>query len=625
MRRLVVIVLLLLSAAGEGWGTSYYVSQLGTVSADVNNATGPCNDHRKTMTAEAHNAFGNVFSPGDIVYLCNDGGTIESVQVKSSGTAGNPIIYTVAPGQTSVTLKPSTDHPPFLVDKQSYVSLIGNVNVDGSSVNSYPSVGIRDSSYITIDGVTVRDSKNHPSIGIDLDAPASDSVGVLVTNCSVKNGASTNGHGIFAAAYHKTFGMDNLTITDCVVDNVAGAGIRVSGRLTNSLISNNTVSNAAIGSSDWGIYASGWRTTVSGTGNPWSPLDGANRASYVVSDNTPVVGFAGPTYFWFSRKDDIDISPGQFFFDNTTTPNRLYVNYGGADPNTHFTFIVYAWADNVTIEHNTVSNTRNPTGGDGHGIGLEVAARNSVVRYNKSYSNGDFGQGSGFASWGNRDNKFVYNVSYGNLNSGINIGSCDNVSVENNTTYNNSSADVGFAQIEFISWGTGTARNNVGYNGFGRGLLVGGYMTVTHDHNLMFGNPAGNWAGTATKGATDIELDPQMVDPAGYDFRLKSSSPLIGAGINVGLTTDFAGMAVKIPPSIGAFESTFSTGEVPTPPPSSGSGGGGCLSISRVPDGGADASPAVSLVLLFLPAAACGWKRLIRYGSSSLHPAITGK
>ena len=38
------------------------------------------------------------------------------------------------------------------------------------------------------------------------------------------------------------------------------------------------------------------------------------------------------------------------------------------------------------------------------------------------------------------------------------------------------------------------------------------------------------------------------------DFHLQPTSPARRAGINVGLTTDFAGMPVKNPPSMGAYE-----------------------------------------------------------------------
>jgi hypothetical protein len=52
----------------------------------------------------------------------------------------------------------------------------------------------------------------------------------------------------------------------------------------------------------------------------------------------------------------------------------------------------------------------------------------------------------------------------------------------------------------------------------------------------------------------------------------------------------------------------FASTAAPPPPPSSG-GGGGCLSITPSAGTTADASSVLSLLILFLPAAVCGWKR----------------
>jgi hypothetical protein len=50
----------------------------------------------------------------------------------------------------------------------------------------------------------------------------------------------------------------------------------------------------------------------------------------------------------------------------------------------------------------------------------------------------------------------------------------------------------------------------------------------------------------------------------------------------------------------------------PPPPPSGGGGGGGCLFVIRPPHDRVDASSAVSLVFLFLPAAVYGLRRIVR-------------
>ena len=52
-----------------------------------------------------------------------------------------------------------------------------------------------------------------------------------------------------------------------------------------------------------------------------------------------------------------------------------------------------------------------------------------------------------------------------------------------------------------------------------------------------------------------------------HDDRPTRASPLIGRGVNVGLTVDFDGKPVPSTPTIGAFEPGRGTGTGTTPPP----------------------------------------------------------
>jgi hypothetical protein len=61
--------------------------------------------------------------------------------------------------------------------------------------------------------------------------------------------------------------------------------------------------------------------------------------------------------------------------------------------------------------------------------------------------------------------------------------------------------------------------------------------------------------------------DALIVNPlfvsAGSDFHLQAGSPAIHAGINVGLSTDYDGSAWYNPPSIGAYEYTSKSAQIP--------------------------------------------------------------
>ena len=48
--------------------------------------------------------------------------------------------------------------------------------------------------------------------------------------------------------------------------------------------------------------------------------------------------------------------------------------------------------------------------------------------------------------------------------------------------------------------------------------------------------------------------DPLMTDPANGDFTLQVTSPCINAGVDVGLTEDYAGNPIVGLPDIGAYE-----------------------------------------------------------------------
>jgi hypothetical protein len=198
-------------------------------------------------------------------------------------------------------------------------------------------------------------------------------------------------------------------------------------------------------------------------------------------------------------------------------------------------------------------NTKNPQGGDGHGIGFEAGAKDNVALFNVSHDNGEKGNGSGFVSWGNVNSTFYYNVAYNNTTSGINAGGVNTIAYNNTCYHNYVNGSGNYGEISFTNGATGVAGNNIMYGGASFGLLVDAYSSAIADHNLAFGNALGDWAGFATKGPTDIQADPRIIS-APSDFRLQYGSPAKWAGANVGLTGDFLGNSVHTPPSMGAYE-----------------------------------------------------------------------
>jgi hypothetical protein len=94
-------------------------------------------------------------------------------------------------------------------------------------------------------------------------------------------------------------------------------------------------------------------------------------------------------------------------------------------------------------------------------------------------------------------------------------------------------------------------RNNIFYSDGSRELEIENGQSasnVTLSNNVFY--KAASNMGTGTNSITS---NPLFVSVAQKDFHLLSSSPAIGAGIDVGLSADFEGNAYSNPPNIGCY------------------------------------------------------------------------
>lgn len=155
-------------------------------------------------------------------------------------------------------------------------------------------------------------------------------------------------------------------------------------------------------------------------------------------------------------------------------------------------------------------------------------------------------------SWANGDNALhVHGVS-------------DNNSFFNNTFVNLNPYGTGSDQgsdVVQLDGGAGTAtpnvlRNNAIVGNANKCMDVDGSSAyVTESHNLIFGCPTLVEGFTQTSG---LNVDPQFVggkfNPMEIQLRPRVGSPLIGAGVNVGIgINDFDGNQFELTPTIGAF------------------------------------------------------------------------
>ncbi|HEX9006361.1 MAG TPA: right-handed parallel beta-helix repeat-containing protein, partial [Bacteroidota bacterium] len=141
-------------------------------------------------------------------------------------------------------------------------------------------------------------------------------------------------------------------------------------------------------------------------------------------------------------------------------------------------------------------------------------------------------------------------------------------SVKNNIVYNTGLAAGRFTQnVGICIWqGTtyDTVFNNAIYNSGANPVVYEQQLWTTNtpisvsSFNTMSGGSYGNVI------AGNIGSNPLLAS----DNTLQSSSPCIKAGVNVGLTVDYAGVPVTSPPDVGARQS--GTAPPPPPPPATG-------------------------------------------------------
>jgi len=125
-------------------------------------AIGPASNAANCMTFAVHNA--ETFSPGDIIYLSDQGGNFEEILVPpSSGSNGSPITYIKETGETPVISGSDTEATP--------------------SYERSECVDIDSKSYITIDGIEFRYSGGVGVVDGEGCRLSNASKGIVIQNC----------------------------------------------------------------------------------------------------------------------------------------------------------------------------------------------------------------------------------------------------------------------------------------------------------------------------------------------------------------------------------------------------------------------------------------------------------
>ncbi|MGD0733332.1 MAG: right-handed parallel beta-helix repeat-containing protein [Terracidiphilus sp.] len=343
-----------------------------------------------------------------------------------------------------------------------------------------------------------------------------------------------------------------------------------------------------------------FRSSTRGAAVLMQPPTGATNLEianthYIIFDGFEVTGIAAPGY----TGDGIEF----YHSDHIMILNNIVHDVGGAGLGGIF-------ADYFTVQGNIVYNTAGYVGGAYATSGIDfyepvavdlAPGFHNIVSNNISYHNSELNNGSAshteghgimcddFTSSQGASNQFtggvnvVYtpqtlienNLVFGNGGVGINLFSTDDVTVMNNTAFNDGKdpliTSYNFGEISVLDGGQNTVVNNIGYAD--TGARPGGINYALYDtndpaamsnvwaNNLSFdGTPGQPSVGGSSSPITAangniLGTDPLFNSGVAGDFSLAAGSPAIGAGTAAygAPTHDLGGNPQTSPPVIGAY------------------------------------------------------------------------
>jgi hypothetical protein len=216
--------------------------------------------------------------------------------------------------------------------------------------------------------------------------------------------------------------------------------------------------------------------------------------------------------------------------------------------------VVYIFASNgsVVVDGFTISRGYISSG---HGAGVYIAYTEALIQNcivcNNTGIAGSLSAGGICVDAGGKATfrNCVISKNYGNWVSGLNARGVSTTILENCTVVSNWGDQAGAVQPDNSSARLGGTNCIVYYNTGSGGNIAGG-----------------GWAYTCSKpamsGTSNFDLDPEFIDLSGGDFRLKSISPCMNAGTNLGwmsTATDLIGSnrIIYSVVDLGAYENTL--------------------------------------------------------------------
>ncbi|MDA0524644.1 disaggregatase related repeat-containing protein [Methanococcoides alaskense] len=276
----------------------------------------------------------------------------------------------------------------------------------------------------------------------------------------------------------------------------------------------------------------------------------ANDGIKINGDGKPANMNIHDNEFYWTGHDDIYIhgSDGVYIHDNLVSV--LNGDCGFRIENT----------DNVVITNNIMQTDPSAL----HGLsaiylsltGASYTCQNYEISYNEIKTHQEFGvvvcnRVTGTPALDKASDLYIHHnliydsTGYGSHSGGIQINGWDNTVIENNVI--DSSEGDGIITRNRFGMGSTTGykiyiRNNIitgsNYNSAfsSSGYGINNYLDSRHDlileNNNVWDNEKGNYRNVGSY-ASDLNVDPLFVDRANHDYRLRSNSPIIDAGIGV--------------------------------------------------------------------------------------------
>lgn len=585
-QKVILFAFLFCVGLGAPWFVSaadYYVDATG--GNDTNNGTSTSTPWQTITKVNS-----TVLQPGDNVYF-KRGETFDGkLDIRESGSSGNPITFSAYDSGANPVIAPSAGRA---VDIRA-VSYVNVSNIDATAPGTDAYFFLTTVSNVTISDTTVGTSTTAFALSNAVVSTFSDIIIENATTTNVASGVAVSAtttdltvrnsyfSGISSSGSAVALGSVG-GVVDATIDNVTAIS-HAGGLGLSKLVSGLEVSNSSFSNNSGRGLAIGPTTGTNVSDATFTNVTFSNNGSYgvIISNDSGSLTFASTTVS--------NNGAGGFFIDAAVT--TLAMSDIVANENTGSGIEIRKTNTSATIEDATLnSNTTNGlsvlsgsttatniTAEENENDGISASGIAYLVCDNcASNNNGVDGvgaDGDGF-SWHNSSTGIIRNSSaHNNMKSAVAHVETAQVEMFNNRFthdtngtiplvylqgtnhefYNNtlaSKAQTGYG-ISIVGTTTAAIHNNIVY-GFSTGIAAETTNNVTNDFNLVYNYATAAYS-NLTAGSGALSSDPLFTSLAGSDYTLQSSSPAINAGTDTSRTTDKDGNSIEGAEDIGAYE-----------------------------------------------------------------------